>query len=807
MNKIAWLLLLLSLAGCSPVQQQKENSDIFKNCKWIDNGYTWDIPDSLMYEEHPAPLFRKDFEVTSQIQKATLYITAAGYYKATLNGQRIGDIYIDPAWTNFNKRIYYTDYDLTNILKNGTNCIGVTLGNGFYNPLPLKMWGRRNMREVLPMGNPKFIARLSIRYSNGKTQELVTDASWKFAPGPVVKNNVYLGVTYDANREIKGWNQPEFNDNNWQNVHQAEAPGGTLQKRFFPPVKATRQVTPVKITSPEKGVYIADMGENFAGLYKIRLKGNKGDTIRLRFGERIYDDGKLNPMTTVCGQIKRKGLGGPGAPDIAWQEDIYRFGTSTEIWFAPEFTFHTYRYIEIKGLASRPEVSDITGLALNSDVEQTNHFECSSALLNDIQAATIRTFLSNLMSVQSDCPAREKFGYGGDVNAVSESFISNFDMHGFYRKTIYDWVDAMNDSIFVDTAPFVGIQYCGISWESAFLFLQYQLYEYYNDVELIKELYATDLKWMEKVHRLHPDGLVNSGLSDHESMQPVPVELTGTAHYKEAARVMSLFASAMGDKANAEKFSALERKLSQLLLERFWHTPDYDQTKEINKQTLFATLLYFNVIPEEEIQAATDSLWAAVKNGVNGHFTTGIFGTKFILEALSKSGLTDSVFTIVNSTTYPGWGHMIDHGATTLWETWKESDNVYSNCHPMFGSVSEWFYRWLAGIRPDENHPGFQQFVLEPHVPPGLDNIKCQYKIPSGYIHSNWEKTGQTITYRLTIPENTQARLKIPASYSDILNFTFKNQPLEITDDDFSGDHLMKLLKPGNYVIKLKNRS
>ena len=806
MNKIITLLLLFSLAGCHSVEKSNENSEpVFKDCNWIDNGDTQQIADSLMYSDHPAPLFRKNFEVQNKLQKATLYITAAGYYTATINGKRVDDIYLDPAWTDFSKRIYYSVYDLTGMLKNGNNCLGVTLGNGFYNPLPLKMWGSRNLREVLPTGNPKFIAKLVLKYNNGKTETLVTDDSWKFAPGPVVKNNVYLGVTYDASKEIAAWNQPDFNDSNWQKAHLAKAPGGKLQERFFPPIKVTRQINPVKITSPEKDVYIVDMGENFAGLYKIRLRGNKDDTVHLRFGERIYDDGNLNPMTTVCGQIKRKGQGGPGAPDIAWQEDVYRFGNKTESWFAPEFTFHTFRFIEIKGLSSSPKTSDIVGLALNSDVEQNNHFECSSALLNQIQSATVRTFRANLFSVQSDCPAREKFGYGGDINAVSESYISNFDMRDFYRKTIYDWTDAMNDSVFVDTAPYVGIQYCGISWESAFLFLQYQLYLYYNDVDLVKELYATNLKWMEKVHRLHPEGLVKTGLSDHESLQPVPVELTGTAHYLQAARVMSKFAMVMGDNANAEKFSALENKLRQLLLDRFWNTPDYDQSKPINKQTLFATLLYFNVIPEDEIPAATDSLYSAVKHGINGHFTTGIFGTKYILKALSENGLTDAVFNVVNSTQYPGWGHMIDRGATTVWETWKESDNVYSNCHPMFGSVSEWFYRWLGGIRPDTKNPGFRQFFLEPNVPGDLNYVTCNYKTPQGNIRSNWEKSDKTVTYHFTVPDGTKAHLKIPASPTRISKFTYNQQKMELKQADFTRENLVRQLLPGDYEIVVQN--
>ena len=516
-----------------------DNTDLV-NATWI--GVQKDLPiiDSLLYDEDPTPIFRKEFIAKNDIRSATLYITSAGYYRASLNGKRIGRNYFDPAWTNFGKRVYYSEYDLTTEVKQGSNCLGVTLGNGFYNPLPMKMWGNLNLRDALPNGKPVFIARLKLESYNGKIEEIVTDDSWRYFYGPIRKNNVYLGEVYDAKNEIKG-------------------------------------------------------------------------------------------------------------------------------------------------------------LALNTNVENNNHFTSSSELINSIQDATERTFLANLISVQSDCPAREKFGYGGDLNATCEAFIYNFDMQDFYRKTIYDWVDAINDSVFIDTAPYVGLEYCGLSWESAFLTTQYNLFLYYNDTALIKELYNMDLKWMEKAERIHPNGIVESGLSDHESLEPVPVKLTGTAHYLQCARIMKTFASYMDDFEHEKQFEKLANKLITIILDKFWDVP---VTNPINKQTLFATLLYHNIIPENEIDVAVDSLLASLSRPT-GHFSTGIFGTKYILEALSKTGNSRIVYDIVNSTSYPGWGHMIDQGATTIWETWKESDNIYSNCHPMFGSVSEWFYRWLGGIRPN----------------------------------------------------------------------------------------------------------
>ncbi len=774
MKKLQLIVILFSLFSCSRNSDETVTRGFETNDKaqWITDSRELPASDSLFYLDQPAPLFRKEFITESTIEKATLYITAAGYYKATLNAAPIGKNALDPAWTDFSKRIYYSEYDVTSHINDGENCLGVSLGNGFYNPLPLRKWGRRNLQNDLSVGKPTFISKLVINYKNGNTEEIVSDNSWKYTYGPIIKNDVYLGVAYDARKEINGWDTYGIDDASWNSVQTGENPGGQLQKTFFPPVQVTEEIIPVEIYSPEKGIFIVDMGVNFTGTYKIKLTGNKGDTVTFRFGERVYENGTLNPMTTVAGQIKRKGVGGPGAPDIAWQTDSYIIGDTAEKWFIPEFTYHTYRYMEVKGLNYQPDISDIKGLFLHTNVAKNNSFTCSSELLNSIQKATERTFLANLISVQSDCPAREKFGYGGDLNATSESFIYNFDMQAFYRKTIYDWVDAMKDSTFVDTAPYTGIEYCGISWESAFIITQYYLYLYYDDKEIISELYDLNKKWMDKAARIHPEGMVDDGLSDHESMEPVPVQLTGTAHYLQCARIMKTFAQVMGDKENEQKYGELAEKLKTLIKQEFWDKP---VKEKINRQTLFSTLLYHEIVPVDELNAAKDSLLKAVQNGPSGHFSTGIFGTKYVLETLAKYGPQNAVCNIVNSTTYPGWGFMIDNGATTIWETWKESDNTFSNCHPMFGTVTEWFYRWLAGIRPDPENPGFKEFVIAPSTPDGLEYVNCNYYSPFGEIVSNWkkEKDGE-YRYEMVIPSGSRANIILPLNQSQKISIASK---------------------------------
>ena len=799
MNRLIYLLIVLFLAGCRGNIENTSNE--LDNAAWIGDDKKQPESDSLFYEDDPAPLFRKEFEVKKVVKAATLYITASGYYCASVNGQRTGKNYIDPAWTDFSKRIYYTEYDITRDISSGRNCLGVTLGNGFYNPLPMKMWGRRNLRLVVPVGRPSFIARLQLEYSDGKTEIISSDDTWKYSYGPILRNNVYLGEVYNAAHENAGWNKPGFDDSQWNTAKISSGPGGKLQKAFFPAVKVTELISPVNITSPQKDVFIADMGVNFTGLYKIRLRGNKGDTVTMRFGERLYDDGTLNTMTSAAGQIKRPGMAGLGAPAIAWQTDSYIFDDRNDIWYSPEFTFHVYRYMEISGVETKPEISDVTGIAFNTNVEKRGSFSCSSELINSIQKATIRTFMSNLISVQSDCPGREKFGYGGDLNAVSESFIYNFDMQAFYRKTIYDWVDAINDSVFIDTAPYVGIKNCGLSWESAFLITQYKLYLYYNDIDIVREMYDLDLVWMEKVARLHPSGIVDKGLSDHESLEPVPVKLTGTAHYLECARIMKKFALLMNDKENMEKFGNMADTLEKALIDMYWKS---SVQGPINRQTLFSTLLYHKIVPENEINVAIDSLFEAILKGPAGHFTTGIFGTKYILESLSAAGYTDSVFSIVNSKDFPGWGFMIDRGATTIWETWKESDNVYSNCHPMFGSISEWCYRWIGGIRPDPEYPGFERFTIAPSLPEGLDWVKCAYNSPFGEIVLNWERTGtEDQVFEIEVPEGSLASVILTVNEHQKINVSKKGSEVKYSPEESGINHGIFELKPGKYKISV----
>lgn len=733
---------------------------------WISDGKT--IPENSedFYKEDPAPLYRKEIHLKKQVRKARLYISGLGYYEAEINGERVGNNVLDPAWTNYSKRVFYSAYDVTSLLNEGQNCIGVGLGNGWYNPLPMKMWGNNNLRTSLPVGRPCFVAQINIKYEDGSKASFFTDDSWKFHDGPIIRNNVYLGEMYDARKVIPGWSNPGINDKSWKPAEIISSPTEKLQAQPLPPIKATKVIVPKKVTNISPGVYIFDMGENFAGWITLYLKGEKGRRIKIRYGELLNENGSLNVMTSVAGQIKREGTGGPGSPDIAWQEDNYILKGSGDEIFIPRFTFHGFRYVEITNFPGLPSAGSLTGYRLNTDLETAGSFSCSNDLLNTIQEITLNTFLSNIFSVQSDCPHREKFGYGGDLAATCDAFMMNFNMNGFYSKAVYDWADAARpDGMFTDEAPFVGIQYCGVGWALVHPLLLNKLYQYYGNKRIIEEQYGNAKKWFDLVISQNPDFIIKSGLSDHEGLEPAPSPQMVTPLYFYSAKLMSNLASILEKKEDKEEYNILAENIREKYIEEFLEPGTGKFSPETQASQSFA--LWMDLVPENERIFALDFLKDKISNEHDNHLSTGIYGTKFLLDILSSSGNIDLAYKIVNQKTFPGWGFMIENDATTLWEHWAFSDNTYSHNHPMFGSVSEWFYKWLGGIQPDPEAVGFDKIIIQPQLAAGLDWVNSEYNSVKGIIKSNWVIDNGVFKHQLTVPPNSTATLYLPADNPD----------------------------------------
>jgi alpha-L-rhamnosidase len=739
--------------------------------KWINDGKEVAKEDQDFYEDDPSPLFRKVFDTDKAVKRARLYISGVGYYEAYLNGKKVGDHVLDPLWTNYSRRVLYSAYDITEMLEAGSNCIGVSLGNGWYNPVPLRMWGRLNIRESLPVGRPCFIAQLNVEYTDGSTGAIVSDQSWKVAEGPIVRNSIYLGEVYDARLEVDRWNRTGFDDSRWSQTSVANGPRGKLQWQRCEAIKITDHIKPVTITEPEEDVYVFDMGQNFGGWIQLKVRADRGSRIKLRYGELLHKDGTLNPMTSVCGQIKGKrkdkqgnevSVGGVGAPNIAWQQDIYiAKGSDLEI-YRPRFTFHAFRYVEVTGFKTKPILDSIEGLRLHCNVEPVGEFLCSNEMFNRIQQMCQRTFLSNIFGVQSDCPHRERFGYGGDLVNTSDAFMLNYDMSNFYAKVVYDWADAARgDGMLTDTAPFVGIQYCGLAWAMAHPHLQLELYRYYGDSRILEKQYDVSRKWFEIFIKQTSDHIVNEGLSDHESLEPAPAPVMVTPLYCETARIMSQIAGILGRNEDERKYRELASQIKSSYVGKF--IDGNTGTVGPGSQASQAFALSLEMIDDEDIyEKAFQFLLDDIKDNHDGHLSTGIFGTRLMLDLLSERGYTPIAHGIVNQRDFPGWGYMLDNGATTLWEHWALSDNTFSHNHPMFGSVSQWFFNRLGGIQPAPESIGFDKIIIRPEIVEDLQWVKCRYDSVRGPIVSNWQKRDGHLYFDIEIPVNSQAEVFIP---------------------------------------------
>ena len=738
--------------------------------QWLNDGKLNPTKDEEFYREDPAPLFRRELKLSKAVRSARLYISGLGYYEASLNGQRIGDHVLDPGWTAYGQRVFYSSYDVSDQLHEGDNCLGVTLGNGWWNPLPLRLWGARNLRKELAVGRPRFIAQLNVEFADGTTQSVSSNTDWKVADGPLRTNNIFLGEVYDARLELTGWNKAGFNDSAWRSPKVAAEQIGKLQAQPQPPIRVRDTFPAVRVTEPSTGTFIYDLGQNFSGWAGFRFQAAAGTKIVMRYGELLNKDGSLNPLTSVCGQIKGKrknkagveeNIGGPGSPEIAWQSDTYIARGEGEETYVPRFTFHGFRYVEVTGLDHALPLSAVTGMRLGSDVPGAGDFSCSNPMFNQIQEICRRTFLANLFSVQSDCPHRERLGYGGDIVATSETLMLNFDMENFYAKTATDFADsARPDGMLTDTAPFVGIQYCGVGWAMAHPLLLAQEYRYYGNRRLAEEQYAAAKRWLLLVAQEYPDGIITKGLSDHESLTPTPAPPFVTPLYYQSAKLLAGLARTLGHTEDAKQFDGIAEKSRLAYQQKFFEAETGKVGPGTQGSQAFA--LYSDLIPAAERGRAVDFLLTDIRETRKGHLSTGIMGTKFMLDVLSQEGHADVAYSIVSQKDFPGWGWMLANGATTLWEHWELSENTFSHSHPMFGSVSQWFINWLGGIQADPAAIGFDRVVIRPQPVSDLQWVKTSYNSVRGRIVSDWKRADGKLSMDVTIPANTTATIFVP---------------------------------------------
>ncbi len=732
--------------------------------RWINDGSKQFEKDEDFYQKDPMPLFRKKIDIRKKIVSARIYISGLGYSEIYINNEKVGNSLLDPGFTSYKKQALYVTYDITrNLSSRPSSTIGIMLGNGWYNPLPLRLFGRFNIRNVQQTGRPCVKAQVLIKYADGTSETISTNEFWQVSSGPVVKNNVYLGEEYDARFE------KSFDSNDgWRNATVTSGPDGILTAQLQPPIRVTKIVKPIAIREAGKDTFVVDMGQNFAGVARIRVKGPAGRSVSLRYGELVHPSGSLNWITTTAGHIKEmwKMSGGPGAPKTAWQKDDYTLkGIGLEQW-NPRFTFHGFRYVEITGWPGKPTLDDIDGLRMNSDVELQGSFSCSNEMFNTLHDKIQWTFLSNIFSVQSDCPAREKMGYGADIVATAGAYIFNYNMANFYKKTIQDFAnDQQPDGGLTEISPYTGIADRGyggdsgpLGWQLAFSFLQKKLFDNYGDKRIIEQQYPTLQKQMIFLQAKAVNGLYTRDIGDHEAIGPRAEAFVASCFYYHHALLATEFAGILRKREDSIGYANLAKSIKDSIVKKYLSPVSGKIDQSIQAVQIFS--LWYNIAPDK--QKAFELLLKAFE-GKNWHLTTGIFSTMMMFDVFRERDKSDIAYKIANQKDFPGWGYMLANDATTLWESWSKPTSSSMN-HPMFGSIDEWFYRSLLGI--NALAPAYKKIQFKPQLTE-ITWANGTYESMYGTIRSNWEMKDNIFKFRVTVPPNTSAEIWLPASEKD----------------------------------------
>lgn len=747
-----------------------------------------------IYHLPPAPYFRKRIEITHKIKKARLYVTALGLYEFHINGKKIGKNFLTPGWTDYNKRVYYQTYDVTKNLHKGENVIGSILSYGWYsgyvgyallvhNPQVRGFYGKV----------PKLLAQLEVEYFNGSKKIFVTDDSWKANYGPLVESDILEGEEYDARKEFKNWSNSNFNDRRWKEVEIYPKSNRLIQCYPGNPVQIQQKIHPKSITKLEGNKYIFNMGQNFAGIVKLRVRGNAGDTIVIRYGEMLYPDGKL--MTENLRMAR------------ATDTYILKGNPNGEEW-EPKFTYHGFQYVEVSGLKFKPNLTTITGLVLGSNTTITGSFECSDSMINKLYHNIVWTQRSNFVDIPTDCPQRdERLGWTGDAQIYISSAVCNMNAAAFYTKWLIDLNDAqLENGAYPDFAPFPHIRATDSyspGWMEAGIIIPYQIYQTYDDTRIIKKYWPNMEKFMNflekksKGRNFFPEGTFDNltpkgGFGDWLSVgKKTPPDLIATMYFGYCASLMSKMADAIGKKEQTNYYYKLFRKIKKAFAEHYVDSNGNIICNEKyygngegyfdgqlgfsgNTQTAYDNAIYMHMLPDSLIRKAGMHLNQLVLDN-NGYLTTGFLGVKELLPALSMTGHNSTAYKLLLNKDYPSWGYEIRNGATTIWERWNSYTKgqgfmagMNSFNHYSFGSVCEWLFKFMAGIK--TNEPAFKNFTIKPEISEGkIKKVMASINTMNGKIFSSWNIIGNSMRLVCNIPVNTSALVYIPTKSTNLV--------------------------------------
>ena len=697
-----------------------------------------------------APQYlRKPITVDKPVRKARLYATAMGLYDASIDGKKIGDTLLAPDWTDYRKRVRYQCYDVTAALGTGQHVLGATLADGWYaGHLPwvgYRFYG----------GRPNFYAQLVVDYTDGTTQIIDTDSTWKTHPGPATQSDLYDGEDYDARNELPGWNTTTFDDSKWTPAAVDRHDGVELDAQVGPPVRELMQLPAKTLTEPAPGKYTFDLGQNMVGFVRFIGSAPAGTKVTLRFAE------MLNPDGTVYTKNMR------GARAL----DTYIFKGAGVETFRPQFTFHGFRYVEVSGLPAKPDLTAIRGIVIGSATPHTGEWVSSSDMLNKLQSNITWGQRGNYLSVPTDCPQRdERLGWMGDAQVYVRTASFNADVQSFFDSWMVDVEDAQKrDGAFTVVSPAVLQDSGTAAWADAGVICPWTIYQVYGDTRILTDHYAAMSKYIDYLIS-HSDGLIrpDAGYGDWLSINAdTPKDLLGTAYFAYSAKLMSNIATALHKTDDAEKYSKLYNDV-RAAFRRKWVKPGGDVVG--HTQTSYLLALKFDLLDESERAAAVDKLVADV-HAKGDHLSTGFVGVSYLLPTLSRFGQTAVAYTLLNQDTFPSWLFSVKHGATTIWERWDgwtpdkgfQDASMNSFNHYSLGSCGEWMYDTAAGLGMDRSVAGFKKIVFRPTPGGGLTSASAKYDSVNGPVACGWTTDAAGLNVKLTVPPNTTATLYLPA--------------------------------------------
>ena len=720
----------------------------------------WGKPSEMTLILPPPPYLRKSFSVEKALKRATAYVSALGLYELRINGKRVGEDYFTPGWTDYPTRVYYQTYDVTEMIKRGGNSIGAILADGWYAGY-VGFGGKRERYG----SEPRLLVQLEIESADGSKKIIKTDKTWKASYGPILEADFLMGETYDAGREISGWDKYDFDDSSWNAVAVTNHIKGKLQSYPGVTVKKMLELKTKKRTEPKKDTFVFDMGQNFAGWARLKVKGKAGTKVVLRYAE------MLNPDGTIYTDNLR----------LALCTDTYTLkGTGQEIW-EPRFTFHGFRYVEVTGYPGKPSLDAVTGIVVHSATPPSGSFECSSDMVNQLYSNIVWSQRSNFIEVPTDCPQRdERLGWTGDAQIFIRTATYNMDVAAFFTKWLVDLEDAQStEGAFPDVVP----RKCAMgdgtaAWGDAGVICPWTIYEVYGDTQIIKKHYNSMKKWIAYLKKNSKDLLrPASGYGDWVSIaSDTPKDVISTAYFAYSSRLLSKMAAAVGKDNSAEKYEKLFQKIKNAFNKAYVSD---DARIKGDTQTSYVLGLHFDLLPENKRRLAAEHLVEAIKKK-DWHLSTGFVGLSYLLPTLTETGRLDIAYQLLTNDTFPSWGYSIKNGATTIWERWDgwtedkgfQTPNMNSFNHYSFGAVGRWLFGTVAGI--DTDGPGYKKIIIRPR-PGEIKSAKASYESIHGKIVSEWRIKSNKFTLNVTIPANTTATVYVPAARAEAV--TESGQP------------------------------